>query len=155
MALDKKFTFDTIESTPSNMVILSMAKSTIADPGFACNPFYIVGAEGTGKTEIMHAIGNEFEVKHPNLNVLYVNIKDDKNQPTQDELDKCEVLILDSFEYIDDNTELQERLFGAINRLFLEDKQIVVASEKTADQISSLDPRITHRVAKGFVSNLH
>lgn len=58
-----QYTFESFVVAPSNRFVYSVAKSICREPGVNYNPVLIYGEEGTGKTHLLHAIGNEISRK--------------------------------------------------------------------------------------------
>ena len=56
--LNSKYTLDSFVIGSNNDVAVAAAKSIINSPGTRCNPFFLYGGPGLGKTHLVQAIGN-------------------------------------------------------------------------------------------------
>ena len=69
---NQKFTFDNFVIGSSNQFVAAAAKAVAERPGTNCNPLFIWGGVGLGKTHLLHAIGNYITENKKNMNVVYV-----------------------------------------------------------------------------------
>ncbi|HHN65275.1 MAG TPA: AAA family ATPase [Nitrospirae bacterium] len=72
--LNPSYTFDSFVVAGSNRFACEVARSIAEAPGERYNPVLIYGEEGTGKTHLLHAIGNEIVQNNPELKVGYIPI---------------------------------------------------------------------------------
>ena len=74
--LNSKYTLETFIVGSNNDIAAAAAQSIIDAPGTRCNPFFLYGGSGLGKTHLVQAIGNALLKKNPNFKILYTPISD-------------------------------------------------------------------------------
>ncbi|NOY65649.1 MAG: ATP-binding protein [Nitrospirae bacterium] len=72
--LNPSYTFESFVVSRSNRFAYEVARSISSAPGGNHNPVLIYGEEGTGKTHLLHAIGNEIALQSPEVKVCYMPI---------------------------------------------------------------------------------
>ncbi|ETT61874.1 hypothetical protein C171_11531 [Paenibacillus sp. FSL H8-237] len=119
------------------------------------NSIALLGHPGCGKTHLLMAVANSLLQKA--VEVVYFpwvegfnEIKNnlDKLEERLDKLRRCEVLYIDDmFKGRREPTEFQlEQLFGIINYRYLENKPILISSEKNIGQMCEIDEGIGSRI---------
>ena len=68
--LHSGLTFDTFVIGNANRVARSSAMLVAEFPGERCNPLFIYGGVGLGKTHLMHAVGRKILEDNPNTNLF-------------------------------------------------------------------------------------
>ena len=72
--LDSKKTFLNFIESKNNKVARTMGLSIAEDPGqTTCNPYFVFGPNGCGKTHLINAIGISCTEKDPQKRILYVS----------------------------------------------------------------------------------
>src|SRR5574344_1544596 len=173
--LDSKYTFDNFVAGNSNKFAKTIALSVAERPGLMYNPLYIYGNSGLGKTHLMHAIGN-YITQNSNKKVLYVKSekfvedfmqiykkKKDNNQNTfSDDVElfkkkyrDIDVLMIDDIQYLEVVGGVQQEFFNTFNELHDKNKQIVLASDRSPDDLKKLEERIRTRFSWGILVNIY
>ncbi|HEY3998113.1 MAG TPA: DnaA/Hda family protein, partial [Candidatus Xenobia bacterium] len=75
-----KFTFDTFVVGSSNQLAYAAAISVAENPGRSCNPLFLYGGVGLGKTHLMMAIGNAVLRHRKAQRVVYVSCETFTNE---------------------------------------------------------------------------
>ena len=166
--LNPKYTIESFIVGSHNDVAAAAAKSIIENPGTRCNPFFLYGGSGLGKTHLVQAIGNEILKKHPDFKILYTPISDfyadfvdsvlkGKGKEFSNKFRSLDVLIIDDFQFIVGKDKSQEEFFNIFNNLHQLDKQIIVTSDRLPSQIKTVDERLANRLtwAGAFDLQLH
>jgi len=122
-----------------------------------CNPLFIYGGTGLGKTHLLKAIKNKHEEESPGCKVIYVTIDDfvcefiqsiQSNQ--QFEFKKKylqpDILLIDELDDIVEKFETQKELLHIINSLLSRDIQIVISSCKSPIKILINDRTMIRRM---------
>ena len=155
--LNSKYTLDSFIIGSHNDVAAAAAKSIIESPGTRCNPFFLYGGSGLGKTHLVQAIGNEILKQHPDYKILYTPISDfyadfvdsvlkGKGKEFSNKFRSLDVLIIDDFQFIVGKDKSQEEFFNIFNNLHQLDKQIIVTSDRLPSQIKTVDERLANRL---------
>ena len=170
--LNSKYTFDSFITGDSNKFAYMAAVSVAENPGKTYNPLFIYGASGLGKTHLMHAIGN-YIIENSNKKVLYVTseqfISDFLNINKKDEsgtnfsyIDSfknkyrgVDVLIIDDIQFLGGATQTQQEFFNTFNNLYDDNKQIIISSDRSPDDLKKLEDRLRTRFNWGLSVNIY
>ena len=155
--LNNKYTLDSFVIGSNNDVAVAAAKSIIDNPGTRCNPFFLYGGPGLGKTHLVQAIGNELLKRNPDFKILYTPIshfysdfvdaiKTGKGKEFNRKFEKLDCLIIDDFQFIVGKEKSQEEFFNIFNDLYQLNKQIIVTSDRLPSQIKTVDERLATRL---------
>lgn len=169
--LDSKYTFDNFIVGNSNKFAKATSLAVAEQPGFMYNPLFIYGSSGLGKTHLMHAIGN-YIVKNSNKKVLYVtsekfvddflNIyrknKDDNNfdaiNDFKSKYRNVDVLMIDDIQYLEIASKTQQEFFNTFNELHCNNKQIIISSDRSPDDLKKLEERLRTRFNWGLTIDI-
>ena len=66
----------------------------------------------------------------------------------------CDVLLMDDIQFLAGREQTQEEFFHTFNRLYHQDKQIVVTSDVYPHQISEMEDRLISRFQSGMVADI-
>lgn len=170
--LNSKYTFDTFIIGDSNRFAHAAALAVAENPGSIYNPLFIYGNSGLGKTHLMHAIGN-YIVKNSNKKVLYVTSeqfvndfiginKRDESGTNFNYVDffkqkyrNIDVLIIDDIQYLGGATETQKEFFHTFNTLYGDNKQIIISSDRSPDDLKILEDRLRTRFCWGLPVDIY
>lgn len=170
--LNPKYTFDSFIVGDSNKFAYMAAVSVAENPGKTYNPLFLYGNSGLGKTHLMHAIGN-FIIENSNKKVLYVTseqfISDFLNLSKKDEsgtnfnyIDSfkskyrgVDVLIIDDIQFLGGATQTQQEFFNTFNKLYDDNKQIIISSDRSPDDLKKLEDRLRTRFNWGLSVNIY
>ena len=160
--LNEAFRFDNFIESPSNRFAYKIAQAVANQVGDRShNPLFIYSTPGLGKTHLLHAIGNQICQNNPNAKVLYMAAEEFVAEyveaiPTQSmeafrrKYRSLDCLLMDDIQFVagkSDKVSVQE-FFYTFNALFESGKQIVLASDRTPQQLD-LDERLSSRLLSG------
>ena len=168
--LNSEYTFDSFIVGNSNRFAFTAARAVAEKPGKAYNPLFLYGKSGLGKTHLMHAIGN-YIIQNTNKKVLYVSSEQFVNdyiaavrnneKNTFDKIDSfknkyrnIDVLIIDDIQFLGSATKGQEEFFHTFNQLHDSNKQIIIASDRSVDDLKMLENRLITRFNWGLTANI-
>lgn len=169
--IDPKYTFDNFIIGNSNKFAATSALAVAEQPGKMYNPLFIYGSSGLGKTHLMHSIGN-YIIKNSNKKVLYItcdNFVSDfveicrKNSGTnnmdaikqfKNKYRDIDVLMIDDIHNLVGATSAQQEFFNTFNELYNNDKQIIISSDRSPDDIKKLEERLKTRFNWGLQVNI-
>ena len=170
--LNKKYTFENFVVGNSNKFAHAAALAVAENPGKMYNPLFIYGNSGLGKTHLMFAIGNYIE-KHSNKRVLYITsetfvnefievTRKKENKSDFDNIDffkkkyrDVDVLIVDDIQYLENKVESQKEFFHTFNTLYGDDKQIILSSDRSPNDLKILEDRLRTRFNWGLPVNIY
>lgn len=146
--MDKQ-TFESFIIGDSNIDAYTKCLFCAKNPGELCNPLFIYGDEGVGKTHLLNAIANKYMEDNPNKNTINTNdidFMDDvflakKNNTLEDLKQKylnADLLIIDNVHSIDNANTARELCNYIIKELIKNNKQVCIASRKKPKEIMFL-----------------
>lgn len=155
----------------SNRLAKTAAMIVAEQPGKVHNPLFIYGKSGLGKTHLMHAIGN-YIVEHSKKKVLYTtsemfkddyirivngegknNVKDASN--FKKKYRDIDVLIIDDIQYLVGAEKTQQEFFHTFNALHQANKQIIISSDRSPDDLKLLEERLRSRFMWGLPVDIY
>ncbi len=168
--LKPEYTFDTFIVGDSNRFAFTAARAVAEQPGKAYNPLFLYSKSGLGKTHLMQSIGN-YILKNSNKRVLYVSsdnfVNDyinavrtegknnvEKIDDFKNKYRNIDVLIIDDIQFLGNATKGQEEFFHTFNELYNSNKQIIIASDRSVDDLKMLENRLLTRFNWGLTANI-
>lgn len=165
---NKKYTFENFVVGKSNQVVCAAMQSVAENPGQKFNPLFIYSGVGLGKTHLLHAVGNYLNKTRPEMNVLYVtcekftndyvdSIRNGKEKSSLDFRDKyrnVDVLMVDDIQFISNKMGIQEEFFNTYNELYQNNKQIIIASDRSPKEMVALEERLRSRFSSGLIQDI-
>ena len=168
--LNPQYTFNTFIVGDSNRFAFTAARAVAEKPGKAYNPLFLYSKSGLGKTHLMQSIGN-YILENGNKKVLYVSsdkfVNDYINavrtvgKNTVEKIDSfknkyrnIDVLIIDDIQFLGSATKGQEEFFHTFNELYNSNKQIIIASDRSVDDLKMLENRLLTRFNWGLTANI-
>ena len=131
-----EFTFENFIKGPSNQFAFAAAQAVAANPSGAYNPLFIYGPSGLGKTHLLNAI------------------KTATMEQFRQRYRKADVLLIDDIQFLAGKESTQEEFFHTFNTLHNDGRQIVIASDRPAKEIKSLEERLRTRFEWGLTADI-
>jgi len=164
--LNSKYEFSNFVIGDTNRFAHTAALAIAESPGKMYNPLFIYAKSGLGKTHLMHAIGN-YITEHSNKKVLYItseqfisefigiNNRNDNNNidnvnKFKDKYRNVDVLMIDDIQFLESAAKTQQEFFHTFNNLYEENKQIIIASDRSVDDLKLLEDRLKTRFYWGM-----
>ena len=159
------FTFENFIKGPSNQFAYAAAQAVAANPSGAYNPLFIYGPSGLGKTHLLNAIQVEIKKNHPDYNIVYVDcemftneiitaVKTATTEQFRQKYREADVLLIDDIQFLAGKESTQEEFFHTFNTLHNAGKQIVLACDRPAKEIKSLEERLRTRFEWGLTADI-
>ncbi|MEV0647932.1 chromosomal replication initiator protein DnaA [Phytomonospora sp. NPDC050363] len=163
--LNAKYNFDTFVIGSSNRFAHAAAVAVAESPAKAYNPLFIYGDSGLGKTHLVHAIGHYATGLGNARSVRYVSteeftndfinsLRDDKRQAFQRRYRDVDILLIDDIQFLERAERTQEEFFHTFNTLHNANKQIVITSDRSPKQLSTLEDRLRTRFEWGLLADI-
>ena len=164
--LDSKKTFLNFIEGKNNKVARTMGLSIAENPGqTTCNPYFVFGPNGCGKTHLINAIGISCTEKDPQKRVLYVSapifqreFTDSVRQNTTNDFidyyNSIDVLIVDDIQEWATSPKTLDTFFHIFDHLFRLGKQIVLASDRPPVDLDGVKDRLLTRFSCGLIAEL-
>ena len=167
--LNPKYTFENFVIGESNRFAQTAAVAVAEQPGKIYNPLFIHGKSGLGKTHLMHAIGN-YVLQNSDKKVLYVtseefisdfigiNKKEENNFDIvghfKEKYRTIDVLLIDDIQFLGGAEKTQQEFFHTFNTLYDSNKQIIISSDRSPDDLKLLEDRLRTRFRWGLTVDI-
>ena len=160
-----QFTFDNFIVGNSNRFANAAAVAVAEKPADSYNPLFLYGPSGVGKTHLLYAIANEIHKAHPDYNIVYIKgdqftnelinaLREGKNNEFRLKYRGADLFLVDDIQFIAGKDSTQEEFFHTFNNLYESHKQIVIASDRPAKEIKSLEERLRTRFEWGLTADV-
>jgi chromosomal replication initiator protein len=161
-ALNPKYTFEQFVIGKGSRFAHAAALAVAELPGQAYNPLFIHGRPGLGKTHLLHAIGNYVRRYGSGLSVRYTTVEQFTNEfvaavrggdtkAFKERFRAVDVLLLDDVQFLADKVRTEEELFHTFNELHAAGRQLVMTSDRSPSELSSVADRVSERFGSGLV----
>ena len=163
--LRAEYTFANFETGESNRFAFISAMKVAETPETLYNPLYIFGDVGLGKTHLMMAIGNYILDNNPNKNIVYTSAQEfteeyflaTSTKKGRDNIEKfyekyrsADVLLVDDIQFLEGKQGTQEEFFKVFEYLHGLNKQIVITSDRSSNELKNMMLRLKSRFNWGL-----
>ncbi|MBR5144679.1 MAG: chromosomal replication initiator protein DnaA [Clostridia bacterium] len=159
-----EYTFDNFIEGESNKFAKAVCYAVANDLSY-CNPLFLYGHSGLGKTHLLYAIMNHMKKKDPELKIVYkksetfINELIDaiSNHSTSDFKEKyrsADVLMIDDIQFIAGKESTQEEFFHTFSALYESEKLIILTSDRPPKEINPLMDRLRTRFEWGLIADI-
>ena len=164
--LNPRYEFDNFVVGTSNQLAHAAAQAAATSPGKKYNPLFIYSKVGLGKTHLVNAVGHRIRQDQPGARILFLSAERFTNEfiwalqnKRIDEFRNryrvaCDVLVIDDIQFLAGREQTQEEFFHTFNALYHADKQIVVTSDISPQQIVEMQERLISRFQWGLVADI-
>lgn len=164
--LNPRYAFDNFVVGPSNQFAHAACQAVAAAPAQNYNPLFLYGGVGLGKTHLLNAIGLEIRRKNPQMRITYISSEqfinklvhsirfDRMTQFREMFRDSSDLLLIDDIQFIAGKERTQEEFFHTFDRLYNSQKQIVISSDSSPNDIPGLEERLRSRFQWGLIADI-
>ena len=165
--LSPLYTFETFQVGESNRFALLAAMKVAQNTEKVYNPLYIFGDVGVGKTHLMSAIGNYIQDHDLNANVVYISSqkfiedyflatrsKTINMEEFYDKYNSADLLLVDDIQFMEGAQKSQEEFFKIFDTLVNNNKQIIITSDRPANELKNVMDRLKARFNWGLTVNI-
>ena len=168
--LNPKLTFDNYIVGKTNEQAQLMGLCVAEQPGKLYNPLFIYGKSGLGKTHLMNAIGN-YIVENTDKKVLYITCEeftedfqqifrnpDDNTEifnKFREKYRNVDVLIIDDIQRLARKEKTQDEFFNTFESLHKSNKQIIIASDTSPNDLQAFEDRLKTRFVWGLTITIY
>ncbi len=164
--INTSYTFDSFVVGNSNRLAYTSAIKVADQPGIVANPLYIFGDVGLGKTHLMQCVGNYILEGDMNKRVLYVKtdqfVEEYVRHASKRKYDEfyekyrnVDVLLVDDIQFLSGKDQSQNEFFKLFELLHGQQKQIVITSDRSANELKDIMSRLTSRFEWGVTVDIN
>jgi len=147
---------------PSNQLAYSSARTVVEGAGMGCNPLFVHGGCGLGKTHLLQATCNGLQDARPEARWLYVSgeeftnqfvyaIKAGRVEAFRQRYRDLDVLVIDDIHFLANKKATQEEFLHTFNAIEAAGKQVVMSSDTHPKLIGHLSEQLATRFMSGMV----
>ncbi|MCI4678091.1 chromosomal replication initiator protein DnaA [Rhodoblastus acidophilus] len=160
-SLDGRFRFSTFLVGPSNQLAIAAARQVgegSSGAGTTFNPLYFFSNVGLGKTHLIQAIAHAG--MEAGRRVIYLTaekfmygfvaaLKRQNSMAFKDSLRSIDLLVIDDVQFLQGKT-IQHEFCHTLNALIDSGRQVVIAGDRSPNELENLDERVKSRFAGGL-----
>ncbi len=166
--LDPRFTFENFVTGKPNELAYAAARRVAENDVVVqgCNPLFLYGGVGLGKTHLMHAIAWHIRQHDPKRRVIYLSaekfmyqfiraLRQKESFAFKELFRSVDVLMIDDVQFIAGKDSTQEEFFHTFNALVDQNKQLVITGDRSPADMDGMEERIRSRLGWGLVADIH
>jgi len=166
--LDPRFTFENFVVGKPNELAHAAARRVAESAAVVqgCNPLFLYGGVGLGKTHLMHAIAWHIRRTNPGRRVIYLSAEKFMYQfiralrfkeafAFKEYFRSVDVLMIDDVQFISGKDSTQEEFFHTFNALVDQNKQLVISGDRSPSDMDGIEERVRSRLGWGLVADIH
>ncbi len=161
---DPALVFDRLHEGRANQLALRAARAVVDAPGTQYVPLVITGPSGSGRTHLLHAIGNALVAGGVQTvacvsaaafaEQLITALREGAVEKWRARYRNAGALLLDDIEAVAGKERTQDELFHLFNALQSAGRQVVLTSSVPPNQLATLEDRLRTRFAQGLIVEL-
>jgi chromosomal replication initiator protein len=161
---DPALIFDRLHEGRANQLALRAARAVVESPGTQYVPLVITGPSGSGRTHLLHAIGNGLIARGVQTvacvsaaafaEQLITALREGAVEKWRARYRNAGALLLDDIEAVAGKERTQDELFHLFNALQSAGRQVVLTSSVPPNQLATLEDRLRTRFAQGLIVEL-
>ncbi len=159
-----EYTFDNFIEGESNKFAKAVCYAVANDLSY-CNPLFLYGHSGLGKTHLLYAIMNHMKKKDSTLKIVYkksetfINelidaISNHSTSEFKEKYRSADVLMIDDIQFIAGKESTQEEFFHTFSALYESEKLIILTSDRPPKEINPLMDRLRTRFEWGLIADI-
>jgi chromosomal replication initiator protein len=161
---DAALQFADLHEGRANQLALRAARAVVDAPGTQFVPLVIIGAAGSGRTHLLHAIGNGLIAAGVQTvacvsastfaEQLITALREGAVEKWRARYRNAGALLLDDIEAVAGKERTQDELFHLFNALQSAGRQVVLTSSVPPNQLATLEDRLRTRFTQGLIVEL-
>lgn len=166
--LDPRFTFENFVVAKPNELAHAAARRVAENEVVmqGCNPLFLYGGVGLGKTHLMHSIAWHIRRTNPERKVIYLSAEKFMYQfiralrfkealAFKEQFRSVDVLMIDDVQFISGKDSTQEEFFHTFNALVDQNKQLIISCDRSPSDLEGMEERVRSRLGWGLVADIH
>ncbi len=165
--LNENYTFENYVVGDSNRLAYHVAKNIATSDKINqnTNPLFMYGGVGLGKTHLCQSIAWKIKETQPNKRVVYLSaekfmflfvqsLQEQDINTFKNRLRNIDILIIDDIQFIVGKDKTQKEFLYTFETLVSENKQVVLACDKSPINLIELDEKLKSRINGGLVVDI-
>jgi len=157
-----ELTFETLVLGPDSRFALAAAVVVAEAPGTAYNPLFIYGGPCSGRTHLLHAVGNYARRLYPSLGICYVQAAEFGSGQAQDGrrgeirgryLD-AGMLLIGDIQLLPATEAIQAEFLHVFSTLHDAGTQLVISCDRAPGSLAGLDDSLRARLERGLLTEV-
>lgn len=159
------FTFEQFACGSCNQLAFSVTKLAASSNGTTFNPLIIYGANGLGKSHLLHAAGHQFVASNPTKRVICCTadafmrahidgLRTNQMDSFRDAFGTADLLLLDDVQRLAHKERSQTELLYLFDRLVNRQVQIVLTFDQPPSKIEGVVGALQSRFSGGMIAEL-
>ena len=159
------YTFENFITDKSNEFAFAGIKQIIENDEVKYNPVVVHSNKGLGKTHLLNAIANDFEINKPQKRVIYISamnfmysfiksLKENDAYRFKESFKNGDVLIIDDLQFIAGKDASARELFQIMHTYIESGKQVVIACNNSPLLIPGLDENLKSLLSSGIILDI-
>jgi chromosomal replication initiator protein len=155
---------DFVPNSPNDMA-MTAARQAVQKPGQSCNPLYLHGPVGVGKTHLLEGICRELRRTSPSLNVMLITAEGFGNSFAEALQEKklpgfrlrfrgVDVLLVDDVDFFEAKRGFQEEFLHTLGELIDHGRQVVMTGDRHPKLLTRLNDDVVSRLLSGVVCRI-
>lgn len=166
--LDPRYTFENFVVGKPNELAHAAARrvAEASQVVQGCNPLFLYGGVGLGKTHLMHAIAWHIRTHNPKRRVMYLSaekfmyqfikaLRFKESFAFKEQFRSVDVLMIDDVQFISGKDSTQEEFFHTFNALVDQNKQLIISGDRSPSDMEGIEERVRSRLGWGLVADIH
>ncbi len=165
MGINPEFNFESFVVGLNSQFAHAACSAVASGEGQSFNPLFIHGRPGLGKTHLMSAIAQQLMVSNTKIKVVFLTAEQFANEfieaVRKGNLDtfrksyrNTDVMLIDDIQFLGGKERTQDEFFHTFSTLLNTQTQIVLTSDRPAQEIQTIEPRLISRFESGLTVEL-
>ncbi|MCF8061068.1 MAG: chromosomal replication initiator protein DnaA [Deltaproteobacteria bacterium] len=164
--LHPEMTFDAFVRSHSNAFAYFSCLEIADNNPRSYTPLCLFSEKSTGKTHLLHALGNRMAENHPDYRTRYVHadrftseftraLRSDRVHPFRSAYAELDLLLFDDVHLLAGRSKTQQEFTLAVNAMLREGKMVTVTSRVAPFRLPDTNPRMKSILSWGLLAEIH
>ncbi|MBN2186279.1 MAG: chromosomal replication initiator protein DnaA [Dehalococcoidia bacterium] len=158
-----KYTFDNFVVGNLNRLAYAASVEVAEKPGCAYNPLFLHSTTGQGKTHLLHAIGHvaaknglqaAYTTSERFTNEFVLAVRQKRVEDFRSKFRDIHVLLFDDVQFLANKKQTLECFLHIFCELHNNNRQIVIAADRSPEHIASFNNKLRSRLQWGLVADI-
>jgi len=161
--INRNYTFDTFLEDRSNRFALAACRAAAGHPGEGCNPIWLYGPGGCGKTHLLRAVCHAAGRRHIGARVVYITAQElaerviatlHGHRDALCDVEQAAVLAVDNGEYLSGKSAMQEELARLLLKKTARGEQVILATGRPPKRLAAAERLLRERADRLLLADI-